>query len=179
MADHALACAHVALGKVGPGGLHGRKDLLLPHGPVQDVIEGGIVALAHHRIERAHGHPLAVTAADHVLHQRIVDQAHVEGIGQGNGRFQGAQLLDLHKSRALSKAVEDKGGGGQLVDKGIFRTGKEDGHPRLMGGRVHRTVPHRDAGHIGDAVVGALGKRAHTQAVVGRTELMQGRFLLW
>ena len=144
-----------------------------PHRPVADIVEGGVVALAYHRIEGTHGDPLHLAAAGHVLHHRVVDQTHVQGVGEGDGGLQTAQLLDLHEPRALAEAVEDKGCGGQFVDKGIFLAGEEDGDTGLVIGSGHRAVADGDAGHIGDAVAGALGKGPNGKAVIGRAERNQ------
>ena len=77
-----------------------------------------------------------------------MDLSHVQGIGQGNGRFQGAQLLDLGDAGGFSKAVMDKGRCRQPGGKDILLTGKDHRYPRFMFFCVHRIVTHPYSWHV-------------------------------
>lgn len=69
----------------------------------------GVVALAHHWIHGGELHAVPFTLLHHIIHQRVMDLSHVQGIGQGKGDSRDAQLLDLGDAGGLSKAVMDKG----------------------------------------------------------------------
>ena len=130
------------------------------------MVEGGVVALAHQGVHGPEHHPLGLTAGEHVLHHGVVDQAHIEGVGEGDGGLQGAQLLELQEPRRLAEAVEGADAGGELMGKGVLGAGQDHGDPGLVRGGVHRGVTHQYAGHVGDLVPGAPGQRTHPDAEV-------------
>ena len=57
--------------------------------------------------------PLALV--NHIAHHGVVNQAHVQGVGQHDGRFDDTQLLKLHQPQGLAEAVEHMGRGHRLV----------------------------------------------------------------
>ena len=123
VAGHALARAHVALGKVRRRGGNGGEHLRLPHRPVTDVIQGCVVALAHHGVHGRDRIPPALPLAAHVFHHGVVNQPHVQGVRQGDGGFQRPQLPDLHQPGGFSKAVENVVSRGHFIAENVVLAG--------------------------------------------------------
>ena len=155
VADHALARAYISLGKIGRGAFNSGEYLFLSHRPVPDVIERAVVALADHRVHRLDGIAPGLCLAAHVLHHGVMDQAHVQGVGQGNGGLQGAQLPDLHQPRRFAEAVKHMAGRHHLLLKNIIRTGQDHRHAGFVPLAVHSTVAHPNAGYIRNGVPGS------------------------
>lgn len=141
-----------------PGALDGLHQVLLLDRALADVIEAAVVALAHHRVDALHRHPVLPAAAHHVLDQRVLHQAHIEGIGQGDGGLQRAQLLNLDKARRLAKAVPDIACGQQLVGEDVLPAGHHHRDAGVVVFAVDGAVSHRDAGDVGDFVALSAGQ---------------------
>ena len=50
--------------------------------------------------------------------------AHIQGIGEGNGRLQGSQLIDLDEAQGFAKAVETQEAAVSLSLKGLREGGR-------------------------------------------------------
>ena len=155
MADRARARAHAALRKVRARAGDGLHHLRVPDGAVLDVGKPRVVALADDGVDGLHLHARRMALVDAVLHERVVHKADVERVGQGDGRLDRAQLLQLHQAQRLAKAVENLARADDLVQKQVVLRGEDDGHPRVPGLRAHRAVPHRNAGHVRQRVARA------------------------
>ena len=112
MSHHALSGAHIPFVKIQSGSGKSGKDLLLAHGPFLNVVEPTVIALADHWVDRTEFKAFTLTTGYHIIHQSVMDQAHIERIGEGDGCFQSTQFLHLDQAQAFSKAVEHESGGG-------------------------------------------------------------------
>ena len=98
------------------------------HRTERDMAQPSVVAFSHHRVQRAEGNPVLSAAVQGVFHQCVGYQPHIQGVGQCNGCFQCAQLLNLHESGGFAEAVVYITGGGELVGEQIVLGGKNDGN---------------------------------------------------
>ena len=167
MADGARARADAALLKVPARAADGLHDLLIAHGAVADVGKPSVVALADDGIDALHVDAVLPAAVDGILHQRIGNQSDIQRIGQRDGRFDGAELLDLHQAGGLAEAVEHAARAHNLMDKQVLLRRQHDGDAGLMLLRIYSAMADGDAGHIGDGVALPLGQRADAHAPVG------------
>ena len=128
-----------------------------------DVVQAAVVALADHRVHAAGGLADVRVSLQHIFHQRGLRRAHAEGVGKEDGRFQGAQLVDLNQARGLAKAVDDMAGGQQLLVEDIPRVGQQGRHARLDIAVRQGAVAHRHAGHVADLIQRPVGQMADGQ----------------
>ena len=78
-----------------------------------DVVEVAIVGFTHQGI---HGLGFFVAGlVQSVFDEGIHGSGYVQGIGEGNGGFEVAQLLYLRATRQLAKPIGNKDGGGDFV----------------------------------------------------------------
>ena len=87
VADHALAAAYVALGKVRARVVDGSEKVFGTEVAPLDVVEPGVVTFADDGVDRGQAHAVPLAAVDHVADHGVVDAAHVERVGQGDGRL--------------------------------------------------------------------------------------------
>ena len=155
MAGHTFTGTHIALEKIPGGGGNGRKNLFLSNGPMADIVKGSVIAFADNGIDRTDGIAPVFCLAAHIFYQSIMNQSHIQGVGQRNGGFQSSQLLDLHQAGGFSEAVEHMAGCHHFILENVILTGKHHCHTGLMPGCIYGAVSHPDSGNIGDAVVGS------------------------
>ena len=91
------------------------EHMLPGHSTPGDLVDAAVVALAYHRVQAGHLHPILLALLHCIFHQGIVHQAHVQRVGQGNGGLQRAQLLHLQKPRRFAEPVPHKGRSRQLL----------------------------------------------------------------
>ena len=60
-----------------------------------DAVERAVVAFAHHRVDAAQLCAVRGAGVGRILDERVADKADVQRVGQGDGRFQLAEFLDL------------------------------------------------------------------------------------
>ena len=172
VADGAFAGSHISQFKVFAGIFHRLKQMLLVDCTLADVVQVAVVALAHHRVDALHRHLVLLAASDHVLHQSVVYQSDVEGVGQRNRCFQCAQLFDLNQSGSLAKTVPDKAGCQHLVCKDVVLTRQHDGHAGLVLRGIHCAMTYLDSFDIGDFVVSAGRQLTDTNAIISDSFLL-------
>ena len=165
MADGALSGPHIPFVKIQRRIFDGGKNFLFPHGPMADAVDPAVVAFAHHRVQAPHFHAVLFALFQSVFHQGIVHQAHIQGVGQGDGGLQGAQLIHLQKARGLAEAVPDKAGRGHFVREKVPRPGEDHRHAGFVFPVVNGAVAHLNTFHIGDLVPLAPGQAAHCDSI--------------
>ena len=149
VADGAPARAHVPLGKVRGSGGNGGAHLRLAHGAAGNITDAAVVALQHHGVYAGELDPIPAAPVQHHGNHRVMDLAHVQGVGQGNGRFQGAQLLHLKVGGVRHLVV------GDLVQAQV---GGGEAEPVLRQRDAHRHPGVGDDGQTaGLAPAGGLG----------------------
>ena len=145
VAGHALPRAHVPLGKVRRRGINGGEHLRLTHRPVADVIQGCVVALAHHGVHGINRISPALPLAAHVFHHGVVNQSHIQGVRQGDGGLQRPQLPDLHQPGGFSEAVENVVSRGHLAAENVVLAGQNHRYAGFVPFIVHGAVADADA----------------------------------
>ena len=163
VAAHPPARAHSTLGKISLAVGQCVKNVLLGDMEAPDVVQTAVVALAHHRVHAARRLTDIRILGQHILDQRRLRRAHAEGVGKEDGRFQGAQLVDLNQAGGLAKAVDDMAGGQQLLVEDIPRVGQQGRHARLDIAVRQGAVAHGHAGHVADLIQRAVGQMADGQ----------------
>ena len=163
MAGHPLARADVAFSKLRRGSFDGCKDVFRLYGALADVVQGSVVALTDDRIDGRDGIAICFCLTAHILHHRVVHFAHIEGIGQRDGRFQRAKLCDLHQTCRFAKAVEHMLGSNHFPLENIIFTGQNDGHAGLVAVIVNGAMAHANAGNVADGIQLAMFEAANLQ----------------
>ena len=166
VAGRASAAADSPLSKVFAGMFNRCKNMFLFHHAVADIVHRRVVALADHRIERAQGDAVGLAALRHVRRQRVVDLADVHGVGQGNGRFQSAQFVHLHKALRLAKAVEHIGRCGQLGRKHVVSARHDHRHAGVVAFIVNCRMTDAHAWYVCDFIQLAALEHADAHAVI-------------
>ena len=157
MARHAAACPHAALrkglsGRRGAGGLQGLLHMSLLHGQRLCIVEPAVIALENQRVERRQISSEFGNLRQRVADQRRADDSGGKGRGQGNRRFDRAQLLHLHQPRTLAKAIDDRQTCRYLFQEKIAGLRQNDGDAALYGPRVQRAMADGNAGNIVDRI---------------------------
>ena len=80
--------------------------MLLLDRAVADIIQRCIIALADHRIDGGNGIPLHLCLSAHILDNGVVNLTHIQRVCQRDGRFQRAELRNLHQSCGFAKSIE-------------------------------------------------------------------------
>ena len=164
--DCSFPCSHIALLKISGGGADGRKNVGSVNSPILNVIQMAVIAFTCHGIEGKQRNPFFLTAVHNIAHKGIMDQPHIQRVGQRNGRFQSPQLVNLNRSRCLPETIQNIGCRGQLLRKYIILTGENHSNPCLVSFRINCTVSHRNTGDIPDGIAFSCGKRTDTDSVI-------------
>ena len=106
-------------------------------------------------------------ALQHILYQSRFHRAHAEGVGKEDGGFQRAQLLDLHQTRGLAKAVDDMAGRQDLLVEEVALVRQQSRDAGLHAAVCQRTVPHRYPRHVADLIQRPVGQLADGDVVIG------------
>ena len=161
MAAHSPPGTYGTLGKVCLAVCQRGKDVLFGDMKPPDVVQAAVVALADHRVHAAGGLADVGVSLQHILHQRGLRRAHAEGVGKQDGRFQRAQLVDLHKTGGLAKAVDDIAGRQHLFVENVPLVGQQCRYAGLHCTVCQGAVPYRHPRHIADLIPRTFGQCAH------------------
>ena len=164
MAAHSPPGTYGTLGKVCLAVCQRGKDVLLGHMEPPDVVQAAVVAFADHRVHAAGGLADVGVFLQHIPHQCGLCRAHAEGVGKQDGRFQRAQLVDLHKARGLAKAVDDIAGCQHFFVEHVPLVRQQRRYAGLHRAVCQRAVPHRHPRHIADLIPRTFGQCAHLKA---------------
>ena len=95
---------------------------------------------------------------ERVPDHRVDSDAHGQGVGQHDGRLDGAELVDLRRAGQLAEGVADVDRAGHLVLKEVAAVRKNRRHARAdVVPANHRRVADADAWNIRDGVNGPAG----------------------
>ena len=161
VAAHPPPGTYGTLGKICLAVCQRGKNVLLGHMKPPDVVQAAVVALADHRVHAAGGLADVGVFLQHILYQRGLRRAHAEGVGKQDGRFQRAQLVDLHKTGGLAKAVDDIAGRQHLFVEHVPLVRQQRRYARLHYAVCQGAVPYRHPRHIADLIPRTFGQRAH------------------
>ena len=106
-----------------------RAGIVFRHGQSLDIAQISVVALEH---ERIYGRGLAAdiqVAFDGMAHQCGAAGADRQGVGEENGRLDGAEFLDLHQAGTLAEAVQNMNGRDGLLAIEIAAAGARPSRP--------------------------------------------------
>ena len=90
------------------------------HRPLRNVVEGVESLHSHTRGSRTGAATSSASQRESMLHHGVVDQAHIEGVGEGRWGFQGCPSSWSCRSPRLAEAVEGADAGGELMGKKGF-----------------------------------------------------------
>ena len=164
VAAHPPPGTYGTLGKICLAVCQRGKNVLLGHMEPPDIVQAAVVALADHRVHAAGGLADVGVFLQHILYQRGLCRAHAEGVGKQDGRFQRAQLVDLHKAGGLAKAVDDIAGRQHFFVENIPLVRQQRRYARLHHAVCQGAVPYRHPRHIADLIPCTFGQRAHLKA---------------
>lgn len=131
------------------------------HAPAPDVVQVAAVARSHHRVHSPGRYADLRIAFQHIGGAGVGHEAHIERIGQQDGRLDRTQLARLFETGGLAVAVDGINPRGYLFPEGIAGVGQGGGHARAdrAGSRLQSPlpldegrVPDQDALHVGDGV---------------------------
>ena len=161
VAAHPPPGTYGTLGKICLAVCQRGKNVLLGHMKPPDVVQAAVVALADHRVHAAGGLADVGVFLQHILYQRGLCRAHAEGVGKQDGRFQRAQLVDLHKAGGLTKAVDDIAGRQHFFVENIPLVRQQRRYARLHHAVCQGAVPYRHPRHIADLIPRTFRQCAH------------------
>ena len=152
MADHPAPGAHGAFLKNRICRPDRRQHIAFFHMQSADIVQPAIVALHHHRVDRARLPADLGISRHHIAAQGREGRAGGQRVGQDDGRLQLAQLPGLHQAHGFAKTVDDIKPQGQLFLKTVAAVGQDGGHACLYRPFRQCHVPDPQAGHIRDQV---------------------------
>ena len=126
VAHSSRACAHITLLKILTSTGKCLHHILHGHSPVLDTVNSAVITLTHNRAYGCDLHLVLFALPDGILHQGVGYQPHVQGIGQGNGRLQGSQLLHLDQTAGLAEPIVHISRSDKLAFKYISRSRHND-----------------------------------------------------
>ncbi|MPN58973.1 hypothetical protein SDC9_206690 [bioreactor metagenome] len=98
MAAHALSRTYISFSKVCRRFFYSFIYMLLFYGPQLNIIQIAVVALAYHRINGLYFHIFLFAFFYHIIHNCIMDEAHIQCIGQSYDGLKASQFINLYKS---------------------------------------------------------------------------------
>ena len=161
VAAHSPPGTYGTLGKICLAVCQRGKNMLLGHMKPPDIVQAAVVALADHRVHAAGGLADVGVFLQHILYQRGLCRTHAEGVGKQDGRFQRAQLVDLHKACGLAKAVDDIAGRQHFFVEHVPLVRQQRRYAGLHHAVCQGAVPYRHPRHIADLIPRTFGQRAH------------------
>ncbi len=137
-----------------------------------DVVEPGVVALAHDGDEDVVLRADARIVPDHPPHGAGGDGADAQGVRQEDRRLEQAPLEELRHTRHLARTVQDEAASDDAVVEDVAAEGHHRGQARSHGAAStsdprtglsfdERGVPHANSGDVRDRIVLTGGE--HTQ----------------
>ncbi len=103
------------------------QQVLLAKMSALNIVQKSVVDVADHGVDRAGRDTDLGACRAGVAHHGVGDPVHRQGVGEGNGRFDGAEFPDLVKSGGFPEAVEHETARLDFFPENIPSMGKDDG----------------------------------------------------
>ncbi|MNV56919.1 hypothetical protein D3C71_1492250 [compost metagenome] len=88
--------------------MHGLAVVVCRHRHALDVAQVAVIALQHQRIHRRQAAAAFRVGGNALGNLCLHHGRHAKSVGERNGRFNLAQLAQLHQARTLAKAIDHR-----------------------------------------------------------------------